>query len=142
MECVQETALKSSFRKELTPQTFLEELSVFNAQNITSTDDFFVDDLLNFSHEEHEHEEEEALLEEQQPQPQQQNENQSHQIHEPSFNDDNHFDSLPTNELSVPVLYLPLTLKKNDFVLFCVFQGCFFKVVKCWILTKVTIFIG
>lgn len=107
MECVQETALKSSFRKELTPQTFVEELSVFNAQNITSTDDFFVDDLLNFSHEEHE-EEEEALLEEQQPQPQQQKQNQNHEIHEPSFND-NHFGSLPTNELSVPVLYLPLT---------------------------------
>ena len=55
MECVEE-ALKTSFRKELamklSPQAFMEELSSFNVQNVASFDDFSVDDLLDFSHEE------------------------------------------------------------------------------------------
>ena len=62
MECVQ-VVLKTSFRKELAmklgPQTFMEELSSFNVQNVVSFDDFSVDNLLDFSHEK-------ALVEEQQ----------------------------------------------------------------------------
>ncbi|KAK7376064.1 hypothetical protein VNO78_34916 [Psophocarpus tetragonolobus] len=49
MECL-EAALKSSFRKDmalkLSPQ---EELSALTVQNVASCDDFFVDDLLDFS---------------------------------------------------------------------------------------------
>jgi hypothetical protein len=119
MKCV-EAALKSSFRKEiapkLSPQTFLDELSAFNVvQNnvATSCDDFFVDQLLDFSHEE------ELLLQEEEQQPQQQNhgssssvsvspqqKNQNPQICNPSFNDN--FGSLPPSELTVPVLKLKL----------------------------------
>ncbi|ESW28267.2 hypothetical protein PHAVU_003G258900 [Phaseolus vulgaris] len=49
MECL-EAVLKSSFRKDmslkLSPQAFPEDL---NMQNVTACDDFFVDDLLDFS---------------------------------------------------------------------------------------------
>ncbi|TKY55869.1 GATA transcription factor 5 [Spatholobus suberectus] len=52
MECL-EAALKSSFRKDMalkrSPQTVLEELSSLNVQNAATCDDFFVDDLLDFS---------------------------------------------------------------------------------------------
>jgi hypothetical protein len=98
MECV-ETALKTSLRKDITPQTFVDEISVLNAQNGTTSDDFFVDDLLDFSHVEEQHQEEEqehspclSLKE-------------NHETSNPnttlSLKED--YSSLPTNELNVPV---------------------------------------
>lgn len=54
MECV-EAALKPSFRKDLAvksfPQAVLEEAWVVNGQNGAACDDFFVDELLDFSNE-------------------------------------------------------------------------------------------
>ncbi|KAG5069724.1 hypothetical protein AAZX31_01G156500 [Glycine max] len=92
MECV-EAALKSNYRKEMTlklsPQTFTEEVSV---QNGTTCDDFFVNDLLDFSHVEEEPEQQEDT-----PCVSLQHENPSH---EPcTFKDD--YASVPTSELSV-----------------------------------------
>ncbi|RDX76288.1 GATA transcription factor 5, partial [Mucuna pruriens] len=96
MECL-EAALKSSVRKDttlkLSPQTFLEELTALNVQNVASCDDFFVDDLLDFS-----------LLEKEEPDQHNhdsacvspQNKNQEIYNYNPSFND--HF----TSELTVP----------------------------------------
>ena len=113
MECV-EAALKTSFRKDLgmklTPQSFFDELSAFNVQNVTPCDDFSVDDLLDFSHEE------EAVLEEQQQEEKEENkvvsgspkpENQSCEISHAGFNSSvkDEFECLPTNELSVPVFH-------------------------------------
>jgi len=100
MECVKaEAALKSSFNistaVKLTPQTLLED--------IAPIDDFFVDDFLNFSNEEQEHEHEQDFLEEKQQNhtPQYTTQNQiSHSIL------NNQFVSLPTTELTVPVLSL------------------------------------
>ncbi|QCD91083.1 GATA transcription factor 5-like isoform X2 [Vigna unguiculata] len=94
MECM-EAALKSNLRKEmmvqLSPETFMEELSV---QNGTTCDDFFVDDLLDFSHveEEPEQQQEQDLvcvsLQKENP------------CQEPyAFKPD--YSSLPTTELSV-----------------------------------------
>ncbi|XP_020234059.1 GATA transcription factor 5 [Cajanus cajan] len=101
MECL-EGALKSSLRKDtalkVSPQTLLEELAAPNVQNVVaSCDDFFVDDLLDFS-----------LLEKEEPDnhthdstsvsPKRHNHeihNNNHN-HNPSFND--HFNS----ELTVP----------------------------------------
>lgn len=115
MECVEaQAALKSSFIKtttvKLTPQTLLQELSTFNVQNVTPVEDFFVDDFLNFSEEEEDEKDENFIDKKQQPQ--QQNQNESHQIFHPIIND--HFASLPTTELTVPVQSLPLTLKKKN----------------------------
>lgn len=110
MECVKaEAALKSSFNistaVKLTPQNLLEDLSSFNVQDIAPIDDFFVDDFLNFSNEEQEHEHEQDFLVEKQqnhtPQYTTQNQNQ---ISHPILN--NQFVSLPTTELTVPVLSL------------------------------------
>ncbi|RDY07716.1 GATA transcription factor 5 [Mucuna pruriens] len=97
MACV-EAALKSNYRKEmaikLSPQTFMEEFSV---QNGTTCDDFFVDDLLDFSHVEEEPEQQQKEQEDtacvslQQQNP----------SHEPcTFKDE--YGSVPTSELSVP----------------------------------------
>ncbi|KAL2333761.1 hypothetical protein Fmac_014974 [Flemingia macrophylla] len=99
MECL-EAALKSSFRKDttlkLSPQTLLEELP--NVQNVVaSCDDFFVDDLLDFS-----------LLEKEEPDnlnldspsvsPQNHTHDQIHTNYNPSFND--HFNT--SAELTLP----------------------------------------
>lgn len=108
MECV-ETALKTSLRKDMTvklnPQTFVDELSCLNAQNGTSCDDFFVDDLLDFSH----------VIEEQQQQEEEKDSsicvslkqhNQNHEIsnlNSTSFSLKDDFCSLPTTDLNVPV---------------------------------------
>ncbi|XP_045817453.1 GATA transcription factor 6-like [Trifolium pratense] len=107
MECV-ETALKTSLRKDITPQTFVDELTVLNAQNGTTSDDFFVDDLLDFSHVE-----EQQQDEEQQNQQQQQDSvfvslKQTHEIsnlnnsNSNSFSLKNDYASLPTSDLNVP----------------------------------------
>ncbi|CAJ2635698.1 unnamed protein product [Trifolium pratense] len=107
MECVKtaETALKSSFTitttMKLTPQTLLEELSSSNVQDIAPIDDFFVDDFLNFSNEEEEQEQQNILEEKQQNQTPQQNTQNQNEISHPLIND--HFSSLPTSELTVPV---------------------------------------
>ncbi|KAI4314792.1 hypothetical protein L6164_027665 [Bauhinia variegata] len=110
MECVEATALKTSFRKDmalkLSPQVIMEELSAFSVQNGAPSDEFFVDDLLDFSHEE-------ALSQEQQPEEEEykgapvsvsispQQGNQSHEIsYLGTVNDD--FGCVPTGELSVP----------------------------------------
>ncbi|KAK7262921.1 hypothetical protein RJT34_30502 [Clitoria ternatea] len=99
-----EAALKSSFRKHMGLKTVLleEDLSSFNAQNVTSCDDFVVDDLLDFSNEQ-------TLSEEENPQQQQNHESPSlspphnqHEITIPSFNNNTHFDSISNSELSVP----------------------------------------
>ncbi|XVF59728.1 hypothetical protein PTKIN_Ptkin07bG0299000 [Pterospermum kingtungense] len=69
MECF-EAALKTSFKKEMalkyssTPQAFLDDVWVVNAQNGVSCDDFSVEDLFDFSNEddgflEQQHKEEE-----------------------------------------------------------------------------------
>ncbi|GAU26269.1 hypothetical protein TSUD_224600 [Trifolium subterraneum] len=109
MECV-ETALKTSLRKDITPQTFVDELTSLNAQNGTTSDDFFVDDLLDFSHVE----EQQQQDEEQQQQQQQQQDSvfvsvkQTHEIsnlnntNSNSFSVKNDYASLPTSELNVP----------------------------------------
>jgi len=99
MECL-EAELKSSFRKDialkLSPQAFPEDLTM---QNVASCDDFFVDDLLDFS-----------LLENEEPDQHKHNHhstsvspnNNNHDIYNcsPSFNDN--FDT----ELTLPVLPL------------------------------------
>ncbi|MED6123440.1 Transcription factor GATA-6 [Stylosanthes scabra] len=104
MECMVEGALKTSFRKEMkystSPQRFfMEELSL---QNGAPSDDFFVDQLLDFSHVDQQGEEEEEQEEEQQKKqgggpgergcesvsPQQ-------QVEEP-------FPALPTTDLNLP----------------------------------------
>lgn len=139
MECV-EAALKSSLRKDmalkLTPQALLEDLSAFNVQNITSCEDFSVDDLLDFSHEEG------ILPQQQQQEPEQQQnhtpvsvspqhnntQNQSHEACYPLLND--HFGSLlPTTELSVPVHFSSSFRYQK--------KKIFFNVVKCkcWVLS-------
>lgn len=117
MECV-ETALKTSLRKDMTilkpsPQTLLVDIELSglnnNAQNGASCDDFFVDDLLDFSHveegeeennksEQYKEEEEDSACVSLQKQS-----NQSHEICN-LFKDD--YASLPTSELNVPVLLL------------------------------------
>ncbi|XP_054810233.1 GATA transcription factor 5-like [Prosopis cineraria] len=52
MDC--RAAFKTSSRKDATvkfsPHAFLEDLSAFNVSTLTPSDDFFVDDLLDFSH--------------------------------------------------------------------------------------------
>ncbi|KAL2348578.1 hypothetical protein Fmac_002578 [Flemingia macrophylla] len=103
-----EAALKSNFRKEmaikLSPQTFMEEFSVPNG---TTSDDFFVDDLLNFSHVE----EEPTQQQQQQQQKEKVPASVSLQQQSPSpgpspspqpctFKDD--YPYVPTSELSVP----------------------------------------
>ncbi|KAF7809687.1 GATA transcription factor 5 [Senna tora] len=58
-----QTAFKASFTKDTTfnfnPHAFLDELSTLNLQNATPSDDFFVEELLDFSHHQQEQEEEE-----------------------------------------------------------------------------------
>lgn len=108
MECVKaEAALKSSFNistaVKLTPQNLLEDLSSFNVQDIAPIDDFFVDDFLNFSNEEQEHEQDFPEEKQQNHTPQYTTQNQN-QISHPILN--NQFVSLPTTELTVPVLSL------------------------------------
>lgn len=106
MECVVETALKTSLRKDITPQTFVDEISALNAQNGTTSDDFFVDDLLDFSHVE-----EQQQQQEQEEQHQQQQEHslclslkQNHETSNPNttFSLKEDYSSLPTNDLNVP----------------------------------------
>ncbi|OMO84569.1 Zinc finger, GATA-type [Corchorus olitorius] len=116
MECV-EGALKNSFRKEMalksSPQTFLDDIWVVNGgQNGVSSDDFSVDDLLDFTneeglleqqqekHEEEEEEEEEAPIPSSSSSPKRQKLCQEDHI----SNDTTNFDygSLSTNELAVP----------------------------------------
>ena len=125
MECA-EAALKTSFRKDMamkfSPQAFIEELSAFNVQNGAPCDDFFVDELLDFSHVEQQEEEEEEKQqqgeEEQQGGPQQHKEGdsasvspyQTHEICNPvttHYNANDDFASVPTSDLSVPVLFSP-----------------------------------
>jgi len=118
-----EAALKSNFRKEMTvelsPETFMEEFSV---QNGTTCDDFFVDDLLDFSHVE---EEPEQQKEQDSVCLSLQKENPSQEPY--AFKPD--YSSVPTTELSVLVF----------FFLIYFFQGLS---VLCWWLTKVAIFTG
>ncbi|KAI4327688.1 hypothetical protein L6164_020118 [Bauhinia variegata] len=110
MACVEAAALKTSFRKDmamkLSPQAYMEEFSVFNVQNGAPSDDFSVDDLLDFSHEE-------ALILEQQPEEEEykaalvsvstQQENQSHETSYPVIlKEEFGRVPLPTSELTVP----------------------------------------
>nr|KYP66900.1 GATA transcription factor 14 [Cajanus cajan] len=84
-----EAALKTNFRKEQTPQNFVEE---FSAPNATSSDDFYVDDLLDFSHVQEEPEQQDpAFLSLQQ---------QNHARQPSTFEPD--YVSVPATELSVP----------------------------------------
>lgn len=118
--------MKSNYRKEmtikLTSQTFMEE---FSLQNCTTSDDFSVDDLLDFSH-----------VEEEPEQQQQQKEHedtacvslQQNPSNEPSTFKDQYV-SVPTSDLSVPVIFFFFFKKK--FYAFCVGS-----------LTKVAIFTG
>jgi hypothetical protein len=109
MECV-ETALKTSLRKDMIPQTFVDELTGLNAQNGTTSDDFFVDDLLDFSHVE---EQQQQLQDEEQQQQKQDSvfvsQKQTHEIsnlnnsNSNSFSLKNDYASLPTSDLNVPV---------------------------------------
>jgi hypothetical protein len=104
MECV-ETALKTSLRKDMIPQTFVDELTGLNAQNGTTSDDFFVDDLLDFSHVE----EQQQLQDEEQQQQKQDSvfvsQKQTHEISNlnNSFSLKSDYASLPTSDLNVPV---------------------------------------
>lgn len=111
--------MKSNLRKEmmvqLSPETFMEELSV---QNGTTCDDFFVDDLLDFSHVEEE------------PEQQQQKEQdlvcvslqKENPCQEPyAFKPD--YSSLPTTELSVLVFFF------FSSILFLTGSACFVLVV-------------
>jgi hypothetical protein len=113
MECV-ETALKTSLRKDMIPQTFVDELTGLNAQNGTTSDDFFVDDLLDFSHVE----EQQQLQDEEQQQQKQDSvfvsQKQTHEISNlnNSFSLKSDYASLPTSDLNVPVQ------KKNTFLFF------------------------
>ncbi|PON71544.1 GATA transcription factor [Parasponia andersonii] len=114
MECV-EGALKTSFRKEMAmkpaPQAVFDDLLGLNGQNGVSSDDFFVDDLLNFSNEdepevvEEEQEEEEHKglasafpLKPHKTEPVQENSNPT----STSFSPNDEFGPVPTTELSVP----------------------------------------
>ncbi|XP_027361741.1 GATA transcription factor 5-like isoform X2 [Abrus precatorius] len=104
MECV-EAALKTSFRKEmgvkLSPQSFIEELSV---QNEASCNEFFVDDLLDFSNVEEEPEQQQQQQQKEQDSASVcvslQQGNQSHEVCDSLKND--FASSVPTSDLSVP----------------------------------------
>ncbi|KAL5099508.1 hypothetical protein RYX36_003835 [Vicia faba] len=99
MGCV-ETALKTSLRKDMVPQTIVDEVTGVNGPNGTTTsDDFFVDDLLDFSH----------VEEEQQNEEQEQDYvcvtlKQSNEISnfDNSFSLQQDYGSLPTTDLNVP----------------------------------------
>ncbi|GAV75912.1 GATA domain-containing protein [Cephalotus follicularis] len=107
MECV-EAALKTSFKKEMvamksSPQSFFEDIFAVNAQNGgVSGDDFFVDDLLDFSNEDGfvEEEEDDKDRHHQHPQEQQQEDHDSNQS--TNFSAKEEFESIPTSELVVP----------------------------------------
>ncbi|KAL5063712.1 hypothetical protein RYX36_025449 [Vicia faba] len=92
----------SSSPPSLHPSQSETKMEDFHVQNIASIDDFSVDDFLNFSNEE---EQEQDIL--QQPQQdileekQQQNTQNQNEISHPIIND--HYESLPTTELTVPV---------------------------------------
>jgi len=106
-----EAALKSNFRKEMTvelsPESFTEEFSV---QNGTTCDDFFVDDLLDFSHVE---EETEQQKEQDSVCPSLKEEDPSQEPY--AFKAD--YSSVPTTELSVLVfLFLFLILFLPGFI--------------------------
>lgn len=136
MECV-EAALKTSFRTDtamkLNPQCSIEDWSALNVPNVAPSDDFFVDELLDFSH----MEEVEPPEEDEQkdgsgsgsasgsvsPPPQ----HQSHEISKFAST----YVSVPSTELSVPVLSLSIFL-----------SHAIFSVSLWWYLTKVAIFIG
>lgn len=123
MECV-EAALKSSFRKDsgmkLNPQCSVQDWSALNVQNVVPCDDFFVDELFDFSHMEEPPEEEQ----------QQQHKGDSAFI-SPATQDQTHetcnftstysakddVESVPSSELSVPVLFPSHFLLRTHFLL-------------------------
>lgn len=103
MECVG-TALKTSLRKDMVPQTIVDEVTGLNGPNGTTSDDFFVDDLLDFSH---------VDDEEQQNEEEQQDYvcvtlKQSNEISnlDNSFSLQQDYGSLPTSDLNVPVHFV------------------------------------
>lgn len=106
MECV-EAALKTSIRKEMalksSPQVLLEDLWALNPQNVVPGDDFFVDDLLDFSNEdnfvEDEQKQENAVVSVSTKQEQKEDENDT--TGSPNFDA---FGPIPDGELAVPVL--------------------------------------
>lgn len=107
MECV-EAALKTSFKKEMalksSPQAFFEDIWVVNnGQNGVSCDDFSVDDLFDFTHEEgfleQQHEDEEVPVSSSHKR---QKLSQEHHFSNGTISFD--YSSLSTNELAVPVL--------------------------------------
>ncbi|WJX61047.1 Transcription factor GATA-6, variant 2 [Trifolium repens] len=107
MECV-ETALKTSLRKDMIPQTFVDELTGLNAQNGTTSDDFFVDDLLDFSHVEEQQQQQDEEQQQQQQDSVFVSQKQTHEIsnlnnsNSNSFSLKNDYVSLPTSDLNVP----------------------------------------
>lgn len=100
MECL-EAALKTSFWKDMAlKQTLLLEefSSAFNVQNVVaSSDDFFLDDLLNLSLLENNNEEPDQQHKNHDSTPQNNQENYNYNL---SFND-NSFNT----ELTIPALY-------------------------------------
>lgn len=107
MECL-EAVLKSSFRKDmslkLSPQAFPEDL---NMQNVTACDDFFVDDLLDFS-----------LLENEEPDQHKHNHHSTsvspHNSNHDSYNCNPSFNDNFNTELTLPVL-LPYPFRVANF---------------------------
>ncbi|XVF17980.1 hypothetical protein REPUB_Repub10bG0172100 [Reevesia pubescens] len=112
MECV-EAALKTSFRKEMalksSPQPFLDDIWVVNGQNGVSSDDFWVDDLFDFTNEEgffeqqqrevkEDEEEEDVLVSSSSPKRQKLSQDDHFSNETTSFD----YCSLSTNELAVP----------------------------------------
>ncbi|CAK8539967.1 unnamed protein product [Lathyrus sativus] len=99
MECV-ETALKTSLRKDMVPQTIVDEVTGLNGPNGTTSDEFFVDDLLDFSH----------VEEEEQNEDEEQQDyvcvtlKQSNEISnlDNTFSLQQDYGSLPTSDLNVP----------------------------------------
>lgn len=113
MECI-EAALKSSLRKELAlklnAQAVLDDISAVNFQNGAPSDDFSVDDLLDFSNKEDLVEQQESRDEEQKklslsvfPFPKEEQQPEEEEKLDESLNFDD-LGPIPATELAVPVL--------------------------------------
>lgn len=115
MECV-EGALKTSFRTEIalktSPQVVFDDFWSVNVQNVTTCDDFFVDELLNFSNEDGLVEEEEQEAEGDKGfgsvSPEKQTQNFDHSDSSSKFSHKDDFGSVPSSELNLPVRILSI----------------------------------
>ncbi|XVF59727.1 hypothetical protein PTKIN_Ptkin07bG0299000 [Pterospermum kingtungense] len=129
MECF-EAALKTSFKKEMalkyssTPQAFLDDVWVVNAQNGVSCDDFSVEDLFDFSNEDDGFLEQQHKEEEEEPvscSPKRQKLDLENHFSNGTTSFDYSTFLLSTSELAVPVLE-----KKLLFVFFFFHFALFF----------------